>query len=996
MPLAQPTAARLANVQALQRVAKSAGVSANDLLLAALATVAARHFNEHHLALHAADGPAREIEVAWETPFSALAHRLAQAAGKPVDTAQAPLPSIAMFWGADAASAAANASADVVLHAVIEGKHCQLSFAADPARLPANAVERFAAHYVELVTAALDAVDTPIGNLRMIGADERKTVLGWSGAGEHFPAEHSLAALFEAQAARTPDAVAVTCGADHLTYAQLNARANRLAHLLRAKGVGVEMIVGLFLDRSLDLAVGLLGILKAGAAYLPMDLAYPPERLKFMVEDSGVGIVVASTRTSEALELAGIETLLLDRDNAAIEQCDANNPAPLAGPANRAYVIYTSGSTGKPKGCEVTHANVARLFTATHAWFGFSGTDVWTMFHSHAFDFSVWEIWGAWLYGGRLVIVPHEVSRSPELFLDLLRDERVTVLNQTPSAFKQLIAAATARTPAAPLALRYVVFGGEALELQSLRPWVDLYGDDAPHLINMYGITETTVHVTYRPIRRADIERGAGSVIGRAIPDLRLYVLDPSLQPCPIGVVGEMFVAGAGVSRGYLNRAELTAQRFIDWASEPGAPTQRLYRSGDLARWLEDGDLEYLGRIDHQVKIRGFRIEIGEIESALARHPAIASCAVIARNDGGKEARLVAYLVARDHAPTHGDLRAYLKTTMPDYMVPSAFVSLAALPITENGKLDRRALPAPERARPELSEPYREPETADEAACCAAFAQVLQLEKVGRLDNFFELGGDSLRAVQAVDEISAALGQRVSTPTIFAAPTPETLARAIAQSQRAPQIAAFARNGNADEPIAIVGMAGRFPGAADVETFWANLLAGRDSITHFDRAALDPSIPAALRDDPSYVAARGIIDGVEFFDAGFFGIPPREAELIDPQHRLFLELCWECLERAGHCPDNTELPVGVFGGVYGTTYLQQHVLHHPDKIERVGDFNVMLGNEKDFVATRVAHKLNLTGPAISLHTACSTSLVAIAQAVDHLRSEEHTSELQSH
>ena len=411
MPLAQPTAARLANVQALQRVAKSAGVSANDLLLAALATVAARHFNEHHLALHAADGPAREIEVAWETPFSALAHRLAQAAGKPVDTAQAPLPSIAMFWGADAASAATNASADVVLHAVIEGKHCQLSFAADPARLPANAVERFAAHYVELVTAALDAVDTPIGNLRMIGADERKTVLGWSGAGEHFPAEHSLAALFEAQAARTPDAVAVTCGADHLTYAQLNARANRLAHLLRAKGVGVEMIVGLFLDRSLDLAVGLLGILKAGAAYLPMDLAYPPERLKFMVEDSGVGIVVASTRTSEALELAGIETLLLDRDNAAIEQCDANNPAPLAGPANRAYVIYTSGSTGKPKGCEVTHANVARLFTATHAWFGFSATDVWTMFHSHAFDFSVWEIWGAWLYGGRLVIVDRKSTR---------------------------------------------------------------------------------------------------------------------------------------------------------------------------------------------------------------------------------------------------------------------------------------------------------------------------------------------------------------------------------------------------------------------------------------------------------------------------------------------------------------------------------------------------------------------------------------------------------
>jgi acyl transferase domain-containing protein len=592
------------------------------------------------------------------------------------------------------------------------------------------------------------------------------------------------------------------------------------------------------------------------------------------------------------------------------------------------------------------------------------------------------------------VVVPYELSRSPELFHALLVRERVTVLNQTPSAFRGLIHADLASgTAPSELSLRYVVFGGEALELQMLRPWFDRHGDAHPRLVNMYGITETTVHVTYRPIGREDLERNAGSVIGAPIPDLRLFVLDPQLAPVAVGEIGEIYVAGAGVSRGYLNRPELTAERFFDWQAPDGGNV-RLYKTGDLARSLADGDLEYLGRSDLQVKIRGFRIETGEIEGVLARHDAVRSCAVIARDDGpGGEARLVAYVVPAGVPASHATLRAHLSTALPDYMLPGAFVDLEALPLTENGKLDRRALPAPARQRPELACAHEPPAGAAEEFLCASFGELLAIDGVGRHDNFFELGGDSLLAVRLLQQIRQGRGDAGAIPTslLFHNPTPATLAAALDGGNRTgiepTRFAAAHRAGNhlAAEPIAIVAMAGRFPGAADVEAFWRNLCEARESITVFGPDELDPSVSAADRADPAYVPARGVIDGVEQFDAAFFGIGPREAELMDPQQRVFLELAWECLERAGHVPDATSGPVGVFAGMFNASYFQRHVSAHPDLIDKVGAFQVMLNNEKDFIATRVAHKLNLTGPAISVHTACSTSLVAICQAMDSLR-----------
>jgi amino acid adenylation domain-containing protein/non-ribosomal peptide synthase protein (TIGR01720 family) len=529
-------------------------------------------------------------------------------------------------------------------------------------------------------------------------------------------------------------------------------------------------------DRSIEMVVGILGILKAGGAYLPLDPTYPADRLAFLLEDSAVPVLVTEEHHLGGLKAGNAKIVVLDRDREALARRSDENPTTEVGPEHLAYVIYTSGSTGKPKGVLVTHNNVARLFEATHAWYGFDASDVWTLFHSYAFDFSVWELWGALLYGGRLVVVPYWVSRSPEAFHELLRRERVTVLNQTPSAFRQLIQADLASgAPAGDMALRTVIFGGEALELQSLRPWIRRYGDARPRLINMYGITETTVHVTYRPITLADVDGGAGSVIGIPIPDLQVYVLDPGREPTPIGVTGEMYVGGAGVARGYLNRPELTAERFVRHPFDAD-PTARLYRTGDLARRLAGGDLEYLGRIDLQVKIRGFRIELGEIESVIGQHPAVRETTVIAREDGPGDRTLVAYVVADFGLPeTIEELRTLVRAKLPDYMVPAHFIGLAALPLTPHGKVDRKALPAPDPGRRATGRPYSPPRTPAEETMAGVWASVLRIERVGIDDNFFELGGDSILSIQVVARCRQS-GLVVSPRELFKTPTIAALA----------------------------------------------------------------------------------------------------------------------------------------------------------------------------------------------------------------------------
>ncbi len=438
-------------------------------------------------------------------------------------------------------------------------------------------------------------------------------------------------------------------------------------------------------------------------------------------------------------------------------------------------MIYTSGSTGQPKGVLVTHANVTWLFANTEGWFAFDYRDIWTLFHSISFDFSVWEFWGALAYGGRLVIVPYRVSRSPEDFYRLLRDERVTVLNQTPSAFRQLIRAEeTVGGRSADLVLRFVVFGGEALEPQCLRPWFDRHGDRTPTLINMYGITETTVHVTYRPISRADLDDvgNSGTPIGRAIPGQQVHLLDDDMRQVQAGERGEIFVGGDGVSRGYLNQPELTAQRFLPdpFNSRPGG---RLYRSGDLARLCQDGELEYLGRSDDQVKVRGFRIELPEIEAALARCPHVRESVVIAREDATGQKRLIGYVAGS--APDPAEVRGLVAEQLPEHMRPNAIVVLDSLPLNSNGKVDRAALPIPEAPNCFIS-----PAPGDEVAVCVAtvWAEVLGRE-VGYDDNFFDLGGSSIDLVEVHARLRSLFGGDLQLVQLFEFPTIRTFAKCL-------------------------------------------------------------------------------------------------------------------------------------------------------------------------------------------------------------------------
>ena len=627
--------------------------------------------------------------------------------------------------------------------------------------------------FLRLLDAAIADPDRTIGSLDILAPDERHTILqAWNGPAPAI-APATLPELFAAQVARTPDAVAVVFGEQRLSYAALDARSNQLAHHLRALGVGPETVVGLCVERSPEMLVGLIGILKAGGAYLPLDPSYPRERLAYMVEDAHASVLVTHAALLDRLPAGGVGIVRLDTDWPIISECPAVAPASRLHPQNTAYVIYTSGSTGEPKGAGIAHQNVVRLFGATERLFRFGADDVWTLFHSFAFDFSVWEIWGALLYGGRVVVVPHATSRSPADFLRLLAREGVTVLNQTPAAFYQLMQADRESSELGhALALRYVIFGGEALELRRLDEWYQRHSDSAPLLVNMYGITETTVHVSYIALDRAAVTANAGSLIGRGIADLRVYVLDGGLQPVPAGVTGELYVAGAGLARGYLGRAGLTAERFV--ADPYGPAGSRMYRTGDLARWRADGVLDFLGRADAQVKIRGFRIEPGEIEAALTRHASVAQAAVIAREDQPGNKRLVAYVVAAAGASADAaTLRAHVGQSLPAHMVPSAFVVLERLPLTPNGKLDRKALPAPDLTPATVR---RAPRTPQEEILCGLFAEVLGVERVGVDDNFFALGGDSIMSIQLVSRARKA-GLLITSRAVFQRQTAGALAR---------------------------------------------------------------------------------------------------------------------------------------------------------------------------------------------------------------------------
>ncbi|MFD7657526.1 amino acid adenylation domain-containing protein, partial [Actinosynnema sp. NPDC059797] len=743
-------------------------------------------------------------------------------------------------------------------------------------------VAAFARWLKRVVAAGAAAPDRPVADLPVFDEDEQVRLHGAAvaRAAEAARAHSTLHARFAAVAAERPDAPAVADDRTRLTYAQLDRRSDRVAHVLLARGVRPGDVVGLVPERTADLVAAVLGVLKCGAAYLPVDPDGPPERAAAQFADCAVATVLTSPRYADRLPEGGPAPAVLRWD--AGEFADApDTPVAVEVPAGSpAYVIHTSGSTGAPKGVLVSHANVLRLFESCLRRFDLGPDDTWTLFHSSAFDFSVWELWGALLHGGRLVVVPRRTTRAPDAFADLLAAEGVTVLSQTPSAFAQLARQLVARRPPG-LRLRYVVFGGEALDHSALAGWFDAFGDERPRLVNMYGITETTVHVTYREVTRHDVGR-AGSLIGVPLDDLSVYLLDDDLRPVPVGVPGELFVGGAGVALGYQADPALTARRMLPdpWSPVPG---RRMYRSGDVAVLRRDGELAYLGRRDEQHKIRGHRVELGEVRAALDRLPGVAQAAVVVVEDRVGAATLVGYVVpAPGGSPDGARVREELRRSLPDWMVPSSVEVVGELPLTRNGKLDRTALAARRDGAHRPSGPP--PRGSAAVALSGIWSDLLGVTGIGAEDHFFELGGHSLMVVQLVSRVHAAFGVELPMVLLFERPRLQAMADAIEE---------LATAGAAD-PAPVVA-AVELPDDAPIDAVRADVaerLAGLDRPTSARPAtsATDPEV-VLLTGATGFVGAFAL---VELLERGLHvvclarGGPARQRELLARADRLGL------------------------------------------------------------------------------------------------------------
>ena len=820
--------------------------------------------------------------------------------------------------------------------------------------------------------------------------------------------------LFEARVERQPDALAVVAGEASLSYRQLDRRANRLAHRLRDLGVGPESLVAVATDRGVEMAWTLLGILKAGGAYLPLDPSYPARRLTFVLEDARPQLLLTLQRPAEQPQ-RGRSPLRLASDRARVPVLDLTreplaaptaNPRPLAVPGNLAYVIYTSGSTGRPKGVQISHRAVANFLAAMRREPGLETRDVVVAVTPLAFDIAGLEIFLPLAVGARLVLASREDAVDGGRLRALLSRNASragsAVLQATPATWRILLRAGwqgESRIEA--------LCGGETLP----RDLADRLLRRCRALWNLYGPTETTIWSTSQRVRSGRSE----VAIGRPIANTSVRLLH-GLEATPLGVAGELAIGGAGLTRGYLRRPGLTAERLIPDPFSDGRPGERLYRSGDRARFRRDGRLDFLGRLDHQVKVRGQRIELGEIEATLLRQGGVRQAVAVVREEAEDDLRLIAYVVlaaaaAATEETTLGErLREALRSELPSYMVPAAVAVLATLPLTPNGKVDRlalsrRPLPSPATAGSGQGSRTAPPSNVTESLIAGIWRQVLGLEAVGVEDNFFELGGHSLLLAQVQYRLADAIGRQVELVDLLRYPTIRALRRFVedgAEGRRsAPASAAepspprslpgreaaseARRESAASAPdVAVIGMAGRFPGARDVEQLWKNLCAGTESVAFSTREELlAEGVPETMLEDPSFVPACARLQDPELFDAELFGYAPREAEILDPQQRIFLECALEALERAGHDPARSREKIGVFAGA-GLPFHLLHLINDPAAIEAAGMLQLVLANQPDSLANRVSYNLDLTGPSVSVQTACSTSLVAVHLACQSL------------
>lgn len=803
--------------------------------------------------------------------------------------------------------------------------------------------------------------------------------------------DRPVVAYFEEQVLSKPERIAVEFEGAQLSYAELNRQANRVARALIESGVQADDFVGVCMQRSVEMVVALVGIMKAGAAYVPFDPEYPPDRLAYMFDDSRATRVLTHAAVSGIVFPASMQPWYLDA--AAFTQtsaADDASPAFRGGPGTAAYMIYTSGSTGRPKGVPNVHRGLANRLLWMQEAFDLRPEDRVLQKTPFSFDVSVWEFFWPLMVGACICVARPGGHRDHVYLVDKIASSGVTTLHFVPSMLSLFLSGDGLDRLGT---LKKVMCSGEALPFELTRRFFDKLPGKELH--NLYGPTEASIDVTWWPCTP---DSGMNVVpIGFPIANTQTWILDEQLRTVAPGEAGELHLGGVQLARGYWNRPELTQEKFIPdpFSSEPGA---RLYKTGDLARYLPSGAIEYLGRIDFQIKLRGFRIELGEIEAMLLQQPGVREAVVSATEGGLEEKQLVAYIVPEAERPAVATLKQGLLRDLPDYMVPARYMFLDVMPLSPNGKVDRKALPVAVNQRPELAEMFVAPQTPLQRELCEVWQKVLDLDRVGIRDNFFDLGGNSLQLLRAVAAMTERLGREVPAVKVFQFPSVGKLAAHLSDGEGdalmddAFQRMIRARGELGDKrlsgAVAVIGMVGRFPGAANLQQLWSNLLNDVESITRFTPEELAEGVDEETRNDPNYVPCRGIIDDADKFDNAFFGIGPQEAKVMDPQQRVFLEMAWHALENAGYDPKRFPGMIGVYAGVGDNHYYYNNVLSHPELVKTVGKLIVGYGNEKDYIATRVSFQLDLTGPSVSATTGCSTSLLSIDSACKALNAYE--------
>ena len=844
-------------------------------------------------------------------------------------------------------------------------------------------IAQFAARYASILEQLVAHPKRSIREISILNSQEKHELIEQRLTTAYkLRSETNVLTLIAERAKEAPDRIAITFAHNSVSYGELEIRSTRLAQRLRLSGVTTEDLIALYVDRSAHMIVAMLAIMKAGAAYIPIDPNFPADRIAWILEDANPKLILTETVLATKLKRTSVPIQFLDSliAQSGTSQSDYEHSAPTLSPLNTAYVIFTSGSTGRPKGVQVTHHALYNFLHSMQSEPGFEQADTLLAVTTVSFDIAGLEIFLPLITGGRVVIASRETAVDGRALQKAISQYGITTMQATPVTWRVML-----ETGWKPPSTFSAFCGGEALP-------VDLSASltqAGVSLWNLYGPTETTIWSAVRRVLASAQTDNSVEPVGHPILNTQLYVLNRHFSPQATKLPGELYIGGDGLARGYLKRPALTADSYRPdpFAQQPGA---RLYKTGDLVAWSEDQTLQFLGRIDHQVKIRGYRIELGEIEARLRQHSNTKAAVVIARAaKGDSSARLLAYLIVKDNvAHSDKELRVFLKDVLPEYMVPSHILVLEAFPLTPNEKIDRKALPEPEsESVTEQSSIGTAPQRHSEKLVGDIWCQVLQRTTINVDDNFFDLGGHSLLLSRVNEELQRRLERDIPLIHLFEYPTIRTLSNWIDQSSSIQPIFEqpnVTHNRHEYDAIAIIGVAARVPGADDVDTFWENLRSGEESIRFFSETELhDAGVEPELIASPNYIRGTGVLSNITDFDAEFFSFTPAEAKFIDPQQRVFLETAWQALENAGYAAAEHSC-IGVFAGVGHNDYLVRNVVPYVARHQDTSVFQLILANDKDFLATRVSYAFNLTGPSITVQTACSTSLVAIHQACQSL------------